>query len=263
MIAAKRSEDVFNAYLKRQELVSGGTISPQWTADGLGLWFVAGARENRTILRTDLSTGTTVPMFDVNAVRAALSAATGYEPPYRGVPFETFDTMPDGRVAFTYEGAKWRLDPSTSRVERIEGLDSFSGALGWQSEDKPTASLWKRYDYLSISMEVPEQLSPNGEWFASVRDNNIWLRPARARGGGEQQLTSEGTPDRFWDFEALRFQLLSGRRVTFRAVNPWSPDSLTSAATAAADAMPNDSASANVITFMRFFDVASASIATP
>src|ERR1043165_6149792 len=39
----------------------------------------------------------------------------------------------------------------------------------------------------------------------------------------------------------------------------WSPDSLTSAATAATDAIPNDSASANVITFMRFFDFASAS----
>jgi dipeptidyl-peptidase-4 len=225
--STKTPEEVYKAYLSRHEFVSGGFMPPNWTSDGAGFWFVDGAPEDTVILQVDLNTGKTVPMFYVTAVRTALAAATGHEPPYRGLPFDSFTPTRDGRAAFTYEGAQWRLNPSTSTIERAGDVDSFARALGWMSEDGSTAKTWKRYDYLSVIMDVPEQLSPCGEWFASVRDNNIMLRATSARNGREQQLTLNGTPDCLWDIEGLRFNISSGRRVTFRGVTPWSPDSLT------------------------------------
>jgi dipeptidyl-peptidase-4 len=223
----RKPEDVFRAYLNRHELVSGGSVPPHWTTDGGGFWFVQGAPEDTSILRVDLKTGNTVPMFNVTAVRAALADATGREPPYRGLPFDSFMTTGTGSVAFTYDGAQWLMNPSTNKIERVGSVDSFSKALGWKSADEPTPKMWKRYDYLSATMDVPEQLSPSGDWFCSVRGDNIMLRATHSRDGREQQLTFNGSPDCFWDIEGLRFKVSSGRRVTFRAVNPWSPDSLT------------------------------------
>jgi dipeptidyl aminopeptidase/acylaminoacyl peptidase len=177
--ASRNPEDVYRAYLNRDELVWGGTVPPSWTLDGTGYRLLEGAIGNIRALRIDLNTGEAAPM-----------------------------------------------EPQTDGVERKVNVDSFSSALGWKSSDELTPRMWKRYDYLSAIMDVPEQLSPSREWFASVRNNNIMVRAAHARDGLDQQLTSDGTPDCFWDIEGLRFRILSGRRITFSAVTPWSPDSL-------------------------------------
>ena len=223
----KSSEEVYKAYINRHELVSGGVVTPHWTADGNGLWFVAGAPQNTVILRIDLNTGETSSMFDVAAIRSSLAAATGYEAPHRGLPFESFTPLPDGGLTFHYAGSRWRLDPSTHGVQRMEGVDSFSGALGWTPQSEPSARTWKRYDYLSMTLDVLERRSPDGEWFASIRNHNLLLRLAHSGAALDRQVTLDGTAECFWDIEALRFKILSGKRITFRAVDPWSPDSLT------------------------------------
>jgi hypothetical protein len=102
MTTTQNPEGVFKAYLNRKALVSGGFVSPNWTAEGSGFWFLEGGCENRRILRVDLNSGAAVPMFDVGAVRAALTAETGHEPPYWGLPFDSFVPTRDGGVLFTY-----------------------------------------------------------------------------------------------------------------------------------------------------------------
>jgi dipeptidyl-peptidase 4 len=218
-------ERVFNAYLRRHELVSGGSAPPNWTPDGTGFWFVEGAPEDTQIYRVDLTSGQTESMFDAPTIRAALTAAMGYSPPYRGLPFDSFTFIEGGRVVFNYHGIQWQLDVSSNALERIGDANSWSKLLGSQSAGGQAPRMWKRSEYLIGKIDVPEQLSPSGEWFAGIRNDNIVLRSA-LEGEEQRALTDDGTVDRSWDIESLRFRVLPGLRMSFRAINPWSPDSL-------------------------------------
>jgi dipeptidyl aminopeptidase/acylaminoacyl peptidase len=216
MDTRRTQEAVYKAYLDRHEFVSGGSLPPNWTHDGTGVWYAEGAPENTVILRTDLKTGETAPLFNVAAVRAALAAATGHEPPYHGLPFIRFTAVKAGRGEFDYDGTRWQIDLATSQIERVE-----QGGIAQHAMPR----LWSRYDYLSWTGEVREQLSPDGAWFASVRENNLVLRSTHD--GLEQPLTTCGTVECFWDIEAQRLKLLKDWRTTVGAISPWSHDSLT------------------------------------
>jgi dipeptidyl aminopeptidase/acylaminoacyl peptidase len=223
-------QEVYAAYLDRSQLVSGGAAAANWTRDG-GLWLVEGAPDHTVILRLDLKSGKTAPMFDVAAVRAALSTATGRAPPGHGLPFDTFAPARDGRIEFDYAHSRWRMDPSAARLERLGHVDvGLKLGHGSASEaERLTPRMWKHNPFggfLVDPTEVAELLSPSGEWFLSIQAENICLRATCD--GREQRLTASGTPDRFWDIESPRIGLLKGRRdCAFHFANPWSPDSLT------------------------------------
>ncbi len=208
--AGRSALDVYRAYLLRDELVSGGMISANWTSDG-GFWFADGSPENTTIMRVDLETGKASPLFDVRSVRSALAAATGHEPPYRGLPFDHFTQAEDGYVEFSYDDGLWRLERSTGRVERKRRDDPWSQKLGAVPKAaRHNALTWKRSSYLTDKLDVPEQLSPDDDWFASVQNYDVVLRSTGD--GRRQKLTHCGTPDIFWDIEPA---------------SVWSADSLT------------------------------------
>jgi dipeptidyl aminopeptidase/acylaminoacyl peptidase len=114
----------------------------------------------------------------------------------------------------------------TGAAKSAEEVDPFKKVLGWSPASGERIRTWNRVDYLSVKLEVPEQVSPSGEWFACVRQHNLALRSAWDRESPERRLTSDGTPDRYWDIEAARLKVSSGRRVSFNSVDPWSPDSL-------------------------------------
>ena len=200
-------------------------MSPHWTENAL--WFVEGAPEDTVITRVDLNTGGMAPLLDVVAVRDGLASITGHEPPYRGLPFDSFTPTTDGRVAFTYDGVEWRMDPSTSELEHIVERNSLNKTLGLVSNSEAARRMWKHRDYLSSTMDVSEERSPSGEWYASIRDDDIALRSALSGEGWGRQVTFNGTPDCPWDIEAQRIKVSSGRRISFRGITPWSPDSLT------------------------------------
>jgi dipeptidyl aminopeptidase/acylaminoacyl peptidase len=197
------SEQLYRAYLARRTLVSGGRIPARWTRDG-ALWYVEGGPEDTVIQRVDPATGETAPLFDVAAVRASLAAATGHEPPYRGLPFDAFREDERGRVGFDYEGKRWRLDPRTNAVER---LDDEPERL------RPRTYLGRAFPYLVEASEFPERRSPNGQWFAGVRDHDVVLRSTKD--GREQRLTHDGTLEQPWEVDPRD------------VVDPWSPDSAT------------------------------------
>lgn len=218
--------EVFRSYLHRERLVSGGYATFKWAPDGASLWLTEGQSEQRNIQRVNLDTGEVASLLDVRKLRAALAVACGHEPPSRGLPFNTFASTPDGKVEFEYDSGRWRVDPLTTRLEFLETTDACMSALGWNSQGD-AARTWQRKDYLSIVTRVPEQLSPSGEWFASVQEHNVALRSSQSPVDRRLMLTANGTVENFWDIEAPRIKVLAGRRVAFGGITPWSPDSLT------------------------------------
>ena len=206
------AEEVYRAYLDRHEWVSGGSLPAQWSK--AAFCFLDGAPEETTILRVDLASGEVAPLVDVAAVRTALTAATGQEPPHWGLPFDAFTLTEDERVAFTYRGISWTFSPA-------------SGALEHATLTDPPRT-WKRSTYITDLQNVPEHRSPDGEWLTGIVDHNIVVRSTRD--GTQRQLTDDGTTECFWDMESLRSGFMPGNAHTLPTlvgVSPWSPDSVT------------------------------------
>ena len=219
-------EEVYWAYLNRDELASGGVVPPNWTSDGAGLLLVEGSREHTRIVRLDLNTGKVVTVFDVSALQA--SAAAGPRPSLQHPPSETFYADAGRHIIFRYDGSLWSLDLHSNHLQRRSDVPSgfrISRALMAQSVAPPAT--WQRVDYLGATLDVPELPSPDGKWFASIRAHNVVVCSASARGGQERRLTTDGAPESYWDLEAQRIKVESGRRCTFGVISPWSPDSLT------------------------------------
>src|SRR5204863_9504218 len=92
------SAERFNRFLNFGALVRGGSVSPNWLADGSSFWYAEGAPDQTVIYRVDSKTNAKQPFFDVSRLRRALAGVLGREPPYQGVPFEPF-TLIDGERA--------------------------------------------------------------------------------------------------------------------------------------------------------------------
>jgi len=154
----------------------------------------------------------------------------------------TVDWIEGGKALWFEEGplenrVVWRVETATGETTKLgappsaaqtgngaDALQNLQQMLGWGAADRMTPKTWTRADYLIDHLAVPEQLSPDAEWFVGITDNNIVLRSTRD--GLARSLTSDGTVHCRWDLETLRWRALPGLRVTYKTVSPWSPDSL-------------------------------------
>ena len=216
--AADSRQAVFEQYLDFAALVKGASIEPNWLADGSSFWYADGGPANRVIWRVDPAADALEPLFDVQRLRAAIAASIGHEPPYAGVPFETFQLTPDGAAAtFSLEGRRFSLDLATYQVEE-QPAPAATVAAGVRPGTFP------RRGYFGMAIPSPEVLSPDGKWYATLVDDNVALRSAAD--GSTHALTTDGTFDDAWDVESTRLTLGAGITIVYVPFTPWSPDSL-------------------------------------
>lgn len=216
--AEDNRQAVFEQYLDFAALVKGGSIEPNWLADGSSFWFADGGPVNRVIWRVDPADDVVEPLFDVPRLRAAIAEAIGHEPPYAGVPFETFQLTPDGATAiFALEGGRFSLDMATYKVEAQPAPEATPAA-------NVRPGTFPRRGYFSLPVPSPEVLSPDGKWYATLIDENVALRSAAD--GSIHALTADGTFDDAWDVEGTRLSLGPGGTISYVPFTSWSPDSL-------------------------------------
>ncbi len=216
--AGENRQAVFERYLNFAEVVKGGSVQPNWLADGSAFWYAEGGPADRVVWRVDPAANAREALFDVPRLRAAIAAAIGHEPPYAGVPFETFQLTADGATAtFALEGNTYALDMSAYTVERLP-------APGATPAMAVRPGTFPRRGYFSIPMPSPEVLSPDGKWYATLIDENVALRSASD--GSTRNLTADGTFDDAWDVESTRLTLGPGITIRYVPFTPWSPDSL-------------------------------------
>ena len=96
-------------------VVKGGIIMPaNWMADGSSFWYAEGAPENTVIYKVDPKANSKKPLFDTKRLRQSLAKLLGHEPPYQGLPFESFSFVDAERsIKFTVEGKELILDLKT------------------------------------------------------------------------------------------------------------------------------------------------------
>jgi dipeptidyl aminopeptidase/acylaminoacyl peptidase len=178
-------EAVYRKMLDFKSLVKGGSIEPHWMADGRSFWYMEGAPAKTTIQKVDPAANSVTPLFDTARLRSALSPVLGYEPPYQGLPFETFDFLDGEKAArFTIEGRTFRLDFDTYKVAPAES-------------PKPPPAAQASEDFYG-----PKEIaSPRGEWTAVLQDYNIWLRSSVDN--RSFPLTTDGAERFPWDLSPV------------------------------------------------------------
>ena len=182
-------EAMYYRYLEFASYVQGGSIEPHWMADGSSFWYADAAPADTAIYKVDPKASTRTLLFDTERLRRALTPLLGHQPPYRGLPFDTFTFM-DGEkaVKFTVEDKVFvlRLDahtvtsaPSVSEEEQRRLIPQITRkGVGYPDLDL---------------MEIP---SPDGRWFAFLEDHNVWLRSIAD--DTRVQLTSDGIAGYEW-----------------------------------------------------------------
>ena len=191
-------EAMYRRYLEFPKYVKGGSIEPRWMADGSSFWYAEGAPENTIMYKVDPKANTKTPLFDTARLREALSDLLGFEPPHRGLPFDTFTFLDNGdqTVRFTVEGKQFVLRLGAYTISRAPALSE---------EEK------KRLD--PPAGAVP---SPDRRWLVGIKDHNIWLRSNF--GDPSAPLTTDGIKDHGWSVAGWGDQ------------GWWSPNSLMLAA---------------------------------
>ncbi|MCH8866099.1 MAG: DPP IV N-terminal domain-containing protein [Proteobacteria bacterium] len=187
-------EAMYYRYLEFASYVTGGSVEPHWMADGSSFWYVEGAPENTVIYKVDPKANTKTELFDTARLRQAVTPLLDHEPAYEGLPFEEFTFVDEGEkaVRFSVEEKEFILQFDTYRIRRAPSISE-------EEKNRLVPQLIGTYSESTFGVPtifIMEILSPDGRWFASVRDYNLWLRSTdddRA-----VQLTTDGIRDYGW-----------------------------------------------------------------
>jgi dipeptidyl aminopeptidase/acylaminoacyl peptidase len=161
-----------------------GRIVPHWFAADTKFWYRndlrGGARE---FILVDATSGTRARAFDHDAVAKQLGVAEGGHLPVNELQFSD-----DGQsVMLVGSTNTWRLDLKTGNVDTnqvAEGKPSDSKA------ESQTRSPARNEDGDDDERPTRSPRSPDGKWTASIKDHNVFMRPAD--GGEEIQLSRDG-----------------------------------------------------------------------
>jgi len=158
-------------------LVSGDQVSPRWM-EGDRFWYRNHVKDGYEFFLVDPARGTRAPAFDHDRIAAALSVAADTSYVGHKLPFQEIELLSGGDEVRFYlaDSVRWRCD---LRVYRCTGPDTVS---------KPP---------------VTETASPDSQWVAFERDENLWVR---ARASGDSRPTESRT---------------TGMRCSRRDAAPW------------------------------------------
>jgi dipeptidyl-peptidase-4 len=150
-----------------RNLVSGDEVGPHWM-EGDRFWYRNHLRDGYEFVLVDPARGTRAPAFDHDRLAAALSVAADTSYVGNKLPFQEIELVSGGEAVQFYlsDSVRWRCD---IRAYRCTGPDTVP---------KPP---------------VTETVSPDSQWVAFERDENLWVRALAS--GEEIQLTTDGEPN--------------------------------------------------------------------
>lgn len=176
-------QEMYERYLEFPSLVKGASARPHGLADGSGFWYAEGMPERTMIFKVDPVANQKAPLFDVDRLRRALTLPLGHEPPYEGLPFDSFTFLDDERAArFVVEDREFEIRLATYEIEALP-VDSRA------ERERLTPQLVRRA-FPSTEPDLYELRSPDGSWFVRDQDDNLWLRSTED--GRLVELTSDG-----------------------------------------------------------------------
>jgi dipeptidyl aminopeptidase/acylaminoacyl peptidase len=187
-------------------------IVPHWFDGNNRFWYrnllPGGTKE---FIVVDAVRGLRRPAFDHERMAKALSRATGQSIDAHRLTFDRIEFSPDCRaVVFSHAGQVWSCDLSTyeCRPEKSQLLGKEDQSTPDQRDRRARTS-----GTASSSLQL-EAKSPDGQWVAFLKEDNVWLRSAAATQGGTR-LSSDG--DANYSYRFLEWSPDSRVIVAFRA----------------------------------------------
>jgi dipeptidyl aminopeptidase/acylaminoacyl peptidase len=217
-----RAERVLRGALT--DLIVDGQVSPNWIRQTSRFWYrKAGPSEEKEFVLVDAERGIRGPAFDHAKLAAALSKAAGKTYGARTLPFDRFTFTGDGKeIEVSANGTRYSCDLASYNC-------AARGPAGSELVGPPGRG--GRGDAPEGRREPGR--SPDGNWVAFARDNNLWVRSVVAgqeypltRDGAEQQPYAKGWPN-LGDFvrEATGEAGIGAVAATAPVEVSWSPDS--------------------------------------
>jgi dipeptidyl aminopeptidase/acylaminoacyl peptidase len=171
-------------------------IEPTWIEESDSFWYRVRRRDGVAFVRVDAAKGTRAPAFNHERLAAALSEASGKPVDPQHLPFDKIELAADGStVGFTVDGTNWLCDLATYACTKGDGV-----------APEPTDAV----------------RSPDGQWEAFARDDNLWVR--KAGGGGEKQLSQGGVEENAFGSPLVSPLATAGLAEPDKPVAFWSPD---------------------------------------
>ncbi|MEE9611299.1 MAG: DPP IV N-terminal domain-containing protein, partial [Desulfatiglandales bacterium] len=164
-------------------------------------WYAEGAPANTIIWKVDPRANTKTPLFDTARLRKELTSLLEHEPPYKGLPFNEFTFASEGEqvVKFSVEDRNFELSLDTYQIK--PDVDSTA-----ETDQKQPRTAGLR--------------SPDGQWAAEIRENNLWLRSTDD--GNEVELTEDGINDYGWIIQGAMWSpdssKIAVKRIDYRQV---------------------------------------------
>ncbi|MGW4420834.1 DPP IV N-terminal domain-containing protein [Streptosporangium sp. NPDC004631] len=203
----------FRTLLGFADLVRGGRISPLWHPDGRSFSYLDDEPGGSSIVSVDPATGERRTELTIDSVRGAVEREIPGGAPATGLRFERL-RAPDreGAVEVRIAGT-WFRWPG-------EGHEPVPLSPAEQQLRHRRIPRVVREAFLSNSPPITEVPSPDGQWLATERGDDLWLRsPLDDRA---ERLTSDGEPDFGWKVDGASWSpdglRLAARRVDTRAV---------------------------------------------
>jgi len=211
----ERAEAVLRNHIGK--LIYGISVRPRWIGETSQFWFEKQTPEGREYWRVDADAGTLQPLFDHDALIAALAEALANN------SHQTSDNTSDATPAEATD------KPIERQKFQLPGLrvDKKTGQLHFRFGDKD----WQ-YDPDSLALTLDPDAavkgveSPDGAWRAEVREGNLFL--ISTKDGTEKQLTTDGTHDAPYATPIVDPKLMIAQGTQTPVVPPslsWSPDS--------------------------------------
>ncbi len=183
-------------------------VEPHWFANNTRFWY----RNNKSkdvheFVLVDAVKGEQGPAFDHRALAQRLTEATGQPHDSGRLPIEDLEFEDDGLVRFRVEGKGWRYDPKTGALEaEAEVLKETRRERGRNRPfSRPRSDRWS----------PRRDVSPDGQWLAFIRENNLYLRNQER--GDEIELSRNATaedayePRVFWSPDSKKLVALKTR----------------------------------------------------
>lgn len=179
------------------KLIRQMTVRPDWIGEGAAFWFERERPEGLDYVRVDAASGAMRALFDHEALRRALAAATGKQIAPSALRLKGLDHDEDTKVLrFAIADRQWSLDPETGTLEERKA-DEEKGVL-----------------------------SPDGAWRVVVRDHDLYLLSTKT--GSERRLTRDGSAERPYARAVVNVKRMIAAGTDEPEVAPaieWSPDS--------------------------------------
>lgn len=205
------AERVYRRYLAFGSLVKGGRVIPHWLSDGSSFWYNDRSSELSQVIRFDAATETVAPLFDWERLQHVLRTRFSFAPTDGCTAIEQLEFFSHRKVSFDLKGQRCILDLDSYELELAAppSRDSYAD-LVYGEVERPRPREFARWKFYATGRRVtcPEAVSSDGRWMAGIEDHNLVLRASAD--GQVVNVTSDGTPEAFWDFDTTLW-------------NPWSP----------------------------------------